>query len=401
MQTEGDASSSDKIAESSQHANGLSASRLSLNLHLHQACEAGNLDRAKECLERGADAWWEDEGTIGWSALHFAAESGNTKLVRFLLRRGALWNAVDSNGITAAEVAWSLNDAATYRAIMDEGVRQTMLRNALDQRARVEAAEDAAAEETGADAEGMLVEVQADGHLVLRPDAHGEVSANNEAFLSSKLSFERGEDGLERCVDVDGGVVMAGWETDIMEKTAELLCAGQEEGFSVLNIGFGLGIIDTLFQNYKPGRHVIVEPHADVVAHLRAQGWQSKPGVQVVQQRWQECIAELSDFDVIYTDTYSEDYAALNDFFDKLPDLVSGPSARFSFFHGLAGTNPFLYDVYTRVAELDLIGIGLQTQWHTIRPALANTELIWKGTKRAYWTLDEFRIPLCSMQILQ
>ena len=31
--------------------------------------------------------------------------------------------------------------------------------------------------------------------------------------------------------------------SDIMERSARLLCEGQEEGFSILNIGFGLGIV--------------------------------------------------------------------------------------------------------------------------------------------------------------
>ena len=65
--------------------------------------------------------------------------------------------------------------------------------------------------------------------------------------------------------------------------------------------------------------------------------------------------------------------------------------------HGLAGTNRFLYDVYTRVAELDLRGIGLGTEWEEMRPQL--TEETWQGTLRSYWTLDSFRIPLCRMNV--
>lgn len=61
----------------------------------------------------------QDEDTIGWSALHFAAEGGHTKLVKLLLRKGALWNAVDQRGITAAEIAWSLNDNKTYQTILE------------------------------------------------------------------------------------------------------------------------------------------------------------------------------------------------------------------------------------------------------------------------------------------
>lgn len=73
---------------------GLAEERVALNLALHLAAADGNY---QECLtllkEEGADAWWEDENALNYSALHFAAEGGHTKVVKLLLRRGALWNA--------------------------------------------------------------------------------------------------------------------------------------------------------------------------------------------------------------------------------------------------------------------------------------------------------------------
>jgi len=36
---------------------------------------------------------------------------------------------------------------------------------------------------------------------------------------------------------------MMGWEKPLMEKHAEVLCP--KEGLDVLNVGFGLGLIDT------------------------------------------------------------------------------------------------------------------------------------------------------------
>jgi protein arginine N-methyltransferase 2 len=40
-------------------------------------------------------------------------------------------------------------------------------------------------------------------------------------------------------------------------------------------------------------------------------------------------------FDAVYWDTFSEDYQALKHFFDNVFDLLSGPTARFSWFHGM------------------------------------------------------------------
>lgn len=64
--------------------------------------------------------------------------------------------------------------------------------------------------------------------------------------------------------------------------------------------------------------------------------------------------------------------------------------------HGLAGTNPFFYDVLTRVAEVDLREIGLETEWFEMKPAV--TEETWNGVKRKYWTLETYRLPLSRMQ---
>lgn len=73
---------------------GLAPERVALNLSLHIAAADGNVDECEKLLkEEGADAWWEDESTLNWSALHFAANGGHTKLVQSLLRQGALWNA--------------------------------------------------------------------------------------------------------------------------------------------------------------------------------------------------------------------------------------------------------------------------------------------------------------------
>lgn len=155
--------------------------------------------------------------------------------------------------------------------------------------------------------------VEYNGHggtsITLRPsESANEVSANNEKFLQSRLRFVKDEDGKQRCVDVDGGLVMAAWENDIMEKTVDLLCDGMSPGFTVLNIGFGLGIIDGLFQKHKPSRHVIVEAHQDAIAFARQSGWDTIDGVELMHSKWEDVISQLGDFDIVYWDTYAQDY---------------------------------------------------------------------------------------------
>lgn len=73
--------------------------RVARNIALHLAAGAGNLAECETLLDcdddggDGADAWWEDEDHLGWSALHHAADGGHRDVAMLLLRRGALWNA--------------------------------------------------------------------------------------------------------------------------------------------------------------------------------------------------------------------------------------------------------------------------------------------------------------------
>jgi protein arginine N-methyltransferase 2 len=87
------------------------------------------------------------------------------------------------------------------------------------------------------------------------------------------------------------------------------------KGLNVLNIGFGLGIIDGFFQSTStpPALHIIIEPHSDVLAHMRATGWFDKPNVKVLEGKWQDFVEHpdllsVGGFDIVYTDTFSEDY---------------------------------------------------------------------------------------------
>lgn len=80
-------------------------------------------------------------------------------------------------------------------------------------------------------------------------------AGDNHTFLRSPLTWSKGEDGKERVLDEDGNGVMMGWEEPLMvahvESVRERLKGKVErgEGISVLNIGFGLGIVS--FFSYR------------------------------------------------------------------------------------------------------------------------------------------------------
>jgi protein arginine N-methyltransferase 2 len=180
-----------------------------------------------------------------------------------------------------------------------------------------------------------------------------------------------------------------------------------EEGLKILNIGFGLGIIDSMFQQLPvpPSLHVIVEAHPDVLAHMRSQGWHNKPNVRIVEGKWQDAmnseeVMGVGGFDVVYTDTFSEDYMALREFFDMVPDLLNGPESRFSFFNGLGATNATFYDVYTRLSDMHLSEVGLGVRWSDVdNPITSQSESERWGKTKEYFTVPLYRLPIASMSL--
>ena len=105
--------------------------------------------------------------------------------------------------------------------------------------------------------------------------------------------------------------------------------------------------IDGLLQDWEsgpPALHVIVEPHPDVLEHMRKTGWYSRPNVRILEGKWQEFIDSedivgVGGFDAVYTDVFSESYRDLYELFERVPDLMRGPNSTFSFFNGLGATS--------------------------------------------------------------
>jgi protein arginine N-methyltransferase 2 len=74
-------------------------------------------------------------------------------------------------------------------------------------------------------------------------------------------------------------------------RLAEGLVGEGKEPLRILNVGFGLGIVDTLFSKLTPAPllHTIIEPHPDVLAHMAETGWttEARPNLIVLKGKWQ------------------------------------------------------------------------------------------------------------------
>ena len=214
----------------------------------------------------------------------------------------------------------------------------------------------------------------------------------NAAYLESALTIDP-----DRILDSAQNGVMMAWETSIMERTAALLAP--KPGLRILNIGHGMGIIDTFFQETAPTALHIVEAHPSILTHMQEGKWHEKTNVMIHAQKWQEAVPALAAqgmlFDVIYFDTFAEDYKALRDFFSEWVPGLLDDGGRWGFFNGLGADRQVCYDVYGKVVEMDLFEAGFDTEWETLKvPDMEKTEE-WKGVRRRYWTLSEYRLPIC------
>lgn len=216
-------------------------------------------------------------------------------------------------------------------------------------------------------------------------------AADQETYLKTKLEYT--DDALVTKQNRDG--VMMDWETDIMEMAAKSLVSSVQENEScVLNIGFGMGIIDNFIQSESVSKHYICEAHPDVLAKMKQLGWYKKSNVVILEGRWQDTLNSLLDsgdifFDGIYYDTFSEHYQDMLDLYDVIVGLLK-PTGTFSFFNGLGADRPICYDVYRKIVELDTSNYGLSCSYKKITlKSLPN----WTDVKRSYFNCPYYYHP--------
>ena len=140
-----------------------------------------------------------------------------------------------------------------------------------------------------------------------------------EKYIESSLTYTEDNRLLE-----NGLAIMMDWETPIMKKSADVICTN---GGDILNIGFGLGIIDTYIKNKDICSHTIIECHPDVLAKMKENDWYND--TTVLEGFWQDHIEKLPLFDGVYFDTWKEqDFM----FFIEHVHKIIKPGGIFSFF---------------------------------------------------------------------
>lgn len=344
------------------------------------------------------------------------------RTLKLLLLNGAIWNDLDLNNETPGCLAWRLGLKDLYEVMVDAGVRAELLLNRLDAYEPLDDEdEDHDAEQVGGndgrstDETPVLHENGLSAHpavqdeetsLALNANEDDDSSTLNPNYLTSTLSFAG-----DRILDSSANGVMMSWESSLMERTASLLLP--KTGLRVLNIGFGMGIFDSFVQNkHEPVEHHIVEAHPDVLASMKAKGWDvndsekyNKMNVIIHFGTWQSVLPKLVEkgmtFDAIFFDTFAEGYSEFREFFSEYLIALLETGGRWSFFHGLGADRQVCYDVYTKVCEMDIFEAGFEIDWEDVETPELQEEISagqgrWTGVKRKYFNVEKYRLPICK-----
>lgn len=325
-----------------------------------------------------------------------------TKTMKLLFENGAIWNDLDMNEETPGCIALRLGLKELYELCVDAGVRAELLLSRLAEYQLIGDADSEEDEEEEDDSEEDDEATAGDAQdvVVAQTEAEGDESTENPAYLASNLTFDR-----DRLLDGSANGVMMEWESTLMRRSAELLLPSPQ--LRVLNVGHGMAIIDSIFQEKQPKSHHIIEAHPDVIKRMKEQGWDQKPGVVIHEGRWQDIVPGLVEkgelFDAIYFDTFAEEYKALREFFTEyvigLLDPAGGSDGeggKFGFFNGMGADRQIVYDVYNKIVEIDLFEAGFDTEWETIAVPDLDEQGEWEGVRRKYWVLDKYKLPTCS-----
>ncbi|KAK0387620.1 hypothetical protein NLU13_3866 [Sarocladium strictum] len=344
-------------------------------------------------------------------------------VIQELFFSGAIWNDVDSNNETPGCVADRLGRKALYNMCVDAGVRAELLFALMDGYEQLSSGSEDGADEEMTEADGPVenegenikdeaetAEAETNANRSFVPPEAGEKTVTSDEYLKSDLVYD-----AQKLVDSDLNGVMMSWETDIMNRSVASLIPDSAPGKRILNIGFGMGIIDSKFASLNPARHHIIEAHPAVLKHIATSedckfgpAWEAsgpeEGAFKVHAGKWQDVVpkllAEGEVYDAIYFDTFGEDYAQLRMFFTEYVTGLMDQDGKFGFFNGLGADRKICYDVYTKVVEMHCAEAGMDIEWEELDVDIPGMDESgkgeWEGVRRRYWTLKKYRLPTCS-----
>ena len=378
------------------------------------ACHTGDVATIQSFATLDRIYCCQQDQETGLSPLMAAAKAGHISLVKTLLEDGgAPWNALDRQNKCAGDHATDHEHWEVVNLLVEWATRSELILGTL-QKSQMAAAAGAASGQPGA----VLSDRQKQQAMAIPVE---EQSSTKADYLKQSLAYNADGTAL---LDADRDAVMMEWERPIMKAHAQILLEdvsppkeSPHKSRRVLNVGFGMGIIDSILQQeWKPTQHTIIEAHPDVYAKLCKDGWNTKPNVRICFGRWQDVLPVLRkegilEFDGIFFDTYAEHSYDMEDFHEQITttegnphgkSLLSRPYGVYSFFNGLAPDNLFFHGVACNVVKLQLSTLGLDTEFLQCQMTAppdqdTATSKTWEGIRRKYWHgRDVYYLPRSS-----
>eukprot|EP00986_Skeletonema_menzelii_P002420 scaffold652_cov142-Skeletonema_menzelii.AAC.7 len=314
----------------------------------------------------------QQDPETGLSPLMVAAQNGHVDVCRILLDAGAPWNALDRYGKCAGNWAQENEHWEVVNLLVEEGTKAELILGASIRLARDQEASSKPA--------GILSKESESNRNV--PVAHAPCT-KPDYLEHDNVRYNAANTLL---LDNDNDAVMMEWERPLMMAHAQILTS-EMKGKRVMNIGFGLGIIDTALQGYEPSLHVICEAHPTVYKKMIEDGWDKKNNVRICFGRWQDELPKLVEegleFDGIFYDTYGEHFTDLEDFHELMVKVLNKPDGVYSFFNGLAPDNLFFHGVAANCVKIQLSHLGLDTEFAQCEIQIDEKD--WDGVRRKYW----------------
>jgi protein arginine N-methyltransferase 2 len=301
-----------------------------------EACAAANMPTIQQLMRENSEYACQQDESTGISPLMAASKAGHLELVRMLLDEGAPWNAIDRNGQCAGNYATDAEQWNVVNLMVEFGTRSELILGEIQRSQRQHVPPTAPAVSSD--------NIPVEHHSSTKPD-----------YLSHRLRYNSDNTAL---LDADDDAVMMEWERPLMKAHAQIL-TGEVPGKRVMNVGFGMGIIDTALQEYNPSLHIIIEAHPDVYKRMLDQKWDQKPNVKLCHGRWQDVLPQLIregvELDGVFFDTYAEHSFDMEDFHVLMSQILSKPQGVYSFFNGLAPDNLFFHGVGKLVVILGVV----------------------------------------------
>lgn len=220
---------------------------------LCSAAASGDVAAIKSLLSSGADPSHFDPS--GLTPLMHAALHDRSAAVELLLSAGAPWNALSTSGLSAGDLALQHSHQETLDLLLNFAIQSELILGTIARQSR-----------------------------------NQDPNDQEKSYLEERIEFAE-----DRLMDAQSKAVMMAWEGPLMEAHARAVCSN---GGRVLNVGFGMGMIDGAIQKYDGVvEHTIVEAHPDVYERMMRLGWGEKKNVKVVFGRWQDVLPQLDSYD--------------------------------------------------------------------------------------------------------